>query len=281
MSTLPLEPGRWEAARVGQLRVGDGATLTLIAGPCVIESPALTHQIAQRLVEICAPLKVGLIFKASFDKANRTSVTGYRGVGQAAGLEILASVGQRWGIPVTTDVHESSQVPAVAEVCDLLQIPAFLARQTDLLLAAAASGRAVNVKKGQFMAPEDMKHVRDKLVAGGCQDVLLTERGTFFGYGRLVNDLTGLAIMRQFAPVVFDATHSVQRPGGLGNATGGNREFVAPLARAAVAFGVDAVFLETHPNPDQSPSDGPNMVPLDQLAALLQTLLAIRDVTAR
>jgi len=268
-------------ARVGDLHVGHPSPLTLIAGPCVIENPALTHEIAERLVEICGTLGVGLIFKASYDKANRTSVSGYRGVGQSAGLEILASIRERWRVPVTTDVHESPQVAAVAAVCDLLQIPAFLARQTDLLLAAAATGRAVNVKKGQFMAPEDMQHVRDKLVSGGCQNVLLTERGTFFGYGRLVNDLTGLAIMRRFAPVVFDATHSVQRPGGLGHATGGNREFVAPLARAAVAFGVDAVFLETHPNPDQSPSDGPNMVPLDQLPALLQSLLAIRDVTGR
>lgn len=266
--------------RVGPVVIGAQQPLALIAGPCVIESWELTHQIAQQLVDICRRLGVSLIFKASYDKANRTSVGGYRGVGQSAGLEILQRIGQAFQVPVTTDVHETIQVPAVAAVCDLLQIPAFLARQTDLLLAAAGTGRAVNVKKGQFMAPEDMQHVRDKLVAGGCHNVLLTERGTFFGYGRLVNDLTGLAVMRSFAPVVFDATHSVQRPGGMGHATGGNREYVAPLARAAVAFGVDALFLETHPRPDESPSDGPNMVPLDQMEGLLQRLLAVRHAAS-
>lgn len=263
--------------RIGSLVIGRQQPLALIAGPCVIESWELTRQIAEHLVQICRRVGVSLIFKASYDKANRTSVGGYRGVGQTAGLEILQRIAEEFQVPVTTDVHETTQVPAVAAVCDLLQIPAFLARQTDLLLAAAGTGRAVNVKKGQFMAPEDMQHVRDKVVSGGCVNVLLTERGTFFGYGRLVNDLTGLAIMRQFAPVVFDATHSVQRPGGLGGATGGNREYVAPLARAAVAFGVDALFLETHPRPDESPSDGPNMVPLDQMESLLRGLLAVRQ----
>ncbi|MBL8856333.1 MAG: 3-deoxy-8-phosphooctulonate synthase [Planctomycetaceae bacterium] len=265
---------------VGSYRIGLGHPLTLIAGPCVIENLDLTRRIAEQLAVTCQRLGIHLIFKASYDKANRTSVSGYRGVGQAVGLEVLDRIRHEFGVPVTTDVHETIQVPAVAQVCELLQIPAFLARQTDLLLAAAATGRAVNVKKGQFMAPEDMRHVRDKLVAGGCHNVLLTERGTFFGYGRLVNDFTGLAVMRQFAPVVFDATHSVQRPSGMGSSTGGNREYVAPLARAAIAFGIDALFLETHPEPDQSPSDGPNMIPLAELPQLLEKLLALRQVAA-
>lgn len=263
---------------VGRYRIGPGQPLTLIAGPCVIENFDLTRHIAEQIALTCQRLGINLIFKASYDKANRTSVGGYRGVGQASGLEVLDRIRQEFSVPVTTDVHETIQVPAVAQVCELLQIPAFLARQTDLLLAAAATGRAVNVKKGQFMAPEDMRHVREKLVAGGCHNVLLTERGTFFGYGRLVNDFTGLAVMRQYAPVVFDATHSVQRPSGMGSSTGGNREYVAPLARAAIAFGIDALFLETHPEPDQSPSDGPNMVTLHELPNLLEKLLAIRQV---
>ncbi len=265
---------------VASYRIGRGQPLTLIAGPCVIENLDLTRRIAEQLAVTCQRLGIHLIFKASYDKANRTSVSGYRGVGQAVGLEVLDRIRHEFGVPVTTDVHETIQVSAVAQVCELLQIPAFLARQTDLLLAAAATGRAVNVKKGQFMAPEDMRHVRDKLVAGGCHNVLLTERGTFFGYGRLVNDFTGLAVMRQFAPVVFDATHSVQRPSGMGSSTGGNREYVAPLARAAIAFGIDALFLETHPEPDQSPSDGPNMIPLAELPQLLEKLLALRQVAA-
>ena len=270
-ATHPSQP-----CHVAQHRIGSGQPLALIAGPCVIENLDLTRRIAESLVVTCQKLGIQLIFKASYDKANRTSVSGYRGVGQASGLEVLDRIRQEFGLPVTTDVHETIQVSAVAQVCELLQIPAFLARQTDLLLAAAGTGRAVNVKKGQFMAPEDMRHVRDKLVAGGCENVLLTERGTFFGYGRLVNDFTGLAVMRQFAPVVFDATHSVQRPSGMGSSTGGNREYVAPLACAAIAFGVDALFLETHPQPDQSPSDGPNMIPLAELPQLLERLLALR-----
>lgn len=258
-----------------KVELGSGQPLALIAGPCVIESRELTLEIAERLVEMTARLNMPLIFKASFDKANRTSLAGFRGLGFEQGLEILDNVRQKFSLPVTSDVHESNQVSSVAAVCDLIQIPAFLARQTDLLVAAAACGKAVNVKKGQFMAPEDMHNVAAKLRGGGCKNFAFTERGTFFGYGRLVNDLTALSIMRQMAPVIFDATHSVQRPGGLGHATGGNREFVAPLARAAVAFGVDAVFIETHPNPDQSPSDGPNMVPLDQLETLLRQLQSI------
>jgi 2-dehydro-3-deoxyphosphooctonate aldolase (KDO 8-P synthase) len=249
----------------------------LLAGPCVIENQSLTLSIAQELKKITADLPVQLVFKASFDKANRTSGTAFRGAGIEAGLQVLAKVKAETGLPVVTDIHESQQAAPVAEVCDLLQIPAFLARQTDLLIAAAKTGRAVHVKKGQFMAPWDMKNVVAKLQEAGCRDVLLCERGTFFGYGRLVNDFRALPEMRALGvPVVFDATHSVQEPGGLGNATGGNRAMVEPLARAAVAVGVDGLFFETHPDPDRSPSDGPNMIPLDQFRGLLERLLKLR-----
>lgn len=246
-----------------------------------MESEELTLHIARQVQHACEGLPVQLVFKASFDKANRTSIDAFRGLGLEEGLRVLAKVKQTTGLPVTTDLHESHQAPAVGEVCDLLQVPAFLARQTDLLVASAKTGRAVNVKKGQFMAPGDMRHVVGKLNAAGCHDVLLTERGTFFGYGRLVNDMRAIPQMQQLgAPVVFDATHSVQEPGGLGGATGGQREMVEPLAAAAMAIGAEALFLETHPNPDQSPSDGPNMVPLDQLAGLLKRLVAIREAAA-
>jgi 2-dehydro-3-deoxyphosphooctonate aldolase (KDO 8-P synthase) len=249
----------------------------VIAGPCVIESEALTLSIAARLREIADALPVQLVFKASFDKANRTSVEAFRGTGLEQGLAVLAKVNRETGLPVTTDIHESHQAKAVAEVCDLLQIPAFLARQTDLLLAAGQTGRAVNVKKGQMMAPWDMKHAVRKLESAGCGNILLCERGTFFGYGRLVNDMRAIPEMRALGvPVVFDATHSVQEPGGLGSATGGNRAMVEPLARAAVAIGIDGVFFETHPTPETSPSDGPNMIPLDQFQSLLERLLKIR-----
>jgi len=265
-------------ATIGPYRCGRGQPLLVIAGPCVIEDEALTLSIAQRLKQLAAELPVQLIFKASFDKANRTSVDSYRGPGLEAGLTILRRVQQSTGLPVTTDVHEPSQAAPAAEVCQLLQIPAFLARQTNLLSAAARTGRAVHVKKGQFLAPWDMKHVIAKLAAAGCHRILLGERGTFFGYGRLVNDIRAIPQMQALGvPVVFDATHSVQEPGGLGAATGGNRAMVEPLARAAVAVGVDGLFFETHPTPDDAPSDGPNMVPLDQLAGLLRRLLAIRQ----
>lgn len=264
-------------AQIGPYRCGRGQRLLIIAGPCVIESEALTLAIAEELAQIAAARPVQLVFKASFDKANRTAASAFRGAGLDAGLEILAKVAAKTGLPVTTDIHESQQAAPVAQVCDLLQIPAFLARQTDLLTAAAQTGKAVNVKKGQFMAPWDMKYVVQKLSAGGCKNVLLCERGTFFGYGRLVNDLRSLPEMRSLgAPVVFDATHSVQEPGGLGGATGGNRAFVEPLARAAVAVGVDGLFFETHPDPDRSPSDGPNMLRLDTFAAVLDRILKIR-----
>lgn len=265
-------------ALVGPYVCGPGQPLLLIAGPCVIESEELCLSIARRLKEIVAGQKVNLVFKASFDKANRTSASAFRGAGLEAGLKVLAKVKQETGLPVTTDIHESDQAAPVAEVCDLLQIPAFLARQTDLLVAAAQTGRAVNVKKGQFMAPWDMRHVVNKLSSSGCRNVLLCERGTFFGYGRLVNDMRALLQMRELGvPVVFDATHSVQEPGGLGSATGGNRAMVEPLARAAIAIGIDGLFFETHPDPDQAPSDGPNMLRLDDFPGVLARILQIRQ----
>lgn len=279
MSSPPAsaDPSLNSPAQIGPYRCGRGQKLLVIAGPCVIESEALTLTIAEELARIAATRPIQLVFKASFDKANRTAASAFRGAGLDLGLEILAKVAAQTGLPVTTDIHESQQAAPVAQVCELLQIPAFLARQTDLLTAAAQTGKAVNVKKGQFMAPWDMKYVVQKLAAGGCKNVLLCERGTFFGYGRLVNDLRSLPEMRSLgAPVVFDATHSVQEPGGLGGATGGNRAFVEPLARAAVAVGVDGLFFETHPDPDRSPSDGPNMLRLDTFAAVLDRILKIR-----
>ncbi len=269
-------------ANVAGVCLGAGQELLVIAGPCVIESRELTLQIAAELAEIRRRVGVPLIFKASFDKANRTSLLGRRGPGIEAGLDVLAAVKRETELPVTTDIHEPHQAAAVGQVCDLIQIPAFLARQTDLLVAAARTGKAVNVKKGQFMAPADMRHVVDKLTGSGCTNVLLTERGTFFGYGRLVNDMRSIPQMQALGvPVVFDATHSVQEPGGLGGATGGLREMVAPLAQAAVAIGADAVFLETHPDPDTSPSDGPNMIPLAELEALLNRLRRIHHTVER
>ena len=266
-------------AQIGPYRCGADERLLVIAGPCVIESESLTLAIAERLAQDTRDLDVQLVFKASFDKANRTSVDAYRGPGLDEGLRILERVHQATGLPVTTDIHVPAQAAPVGEVCELLQIPAFLARQTDLLVAAAETGRAVNVKKGQFLAPGDMRHVVDKLAAAGCRNVLVAERGTFFGYGRLVNDMRSIPQMQALGvPVVFDATHSVQEPGGLGGATGGNRAMVEPLARAAMALGVEGLFCETHPDPDQSPSDGPNMVPLDQFADLVGRLVAIRDM---
>jgi 2-dehydro-3-deoxyphosphooctonate aldolase (KDO 8-P synthase) len=266
-------------AIIGPHRCGSGEPLLVIAGPCVIETPELTLSIADRLKRITADLPVRLVFKASFDKANRTSSGSFRGHGIDSGLDVLRRVKQVTGFPVTTDIHESQQAAPAAEVCDLLQIPAFLCRQTDLLLAAAATGRAVNVKKAQFLAPWDMKHVVGKLAAGGCENILLCERGTFFGYGRLVNDMRAIPEMRALGvPVVFDATHSVQEPGGLGAATGGNRAMVEPLARAAAALGIDGLFCETHPDPDKSPSDGPNMIPLDGFRSFLERILQIRAV---
>ncbi|HWB09856.1 MAG TPA: 3-deoxy-8-phosphooctulonate synthase [Pirellulales bacterium] len=269
-------------ALIGDYRCGPQQPLLIIAGPCVIENEALTLAIAERLRMISADLPVQLVFKASFDKANRTSGDSFRGLGLEAGLDILSRVKQKTGLPVTTDVHESHQASAVAAICDLIQIPAFLARQSDLLTAAAATGKPVNVKKGQFMAPWDMRHVITKLESAGCRNILLCERGTFFGYGRLVNDMRAIPQMQGLGvPVIFDATHSVQEPGGLGSSTGGNRAMVEPLARAATAIGVDGLFFETHPDPDKSPSDGPNMVPLDDFQRLLSRLVLLRETVDR
>jgi 2-dehydro-3-deoxyphosphooctonate aldolase (KDO 8-P synthase) len=275
---LPHPTAPHNPATIGPYRCGAGHPLLVIAGPCVIESEALTLEIAKRLQQIAAELSVQLVFKASFDKANRTSAAAFRGLGLDGGLAVLQRVREVTGLPVTTDIHESHQAAPAAMVCELLQIPAFLARQTDLLVAAAETGRAVNVKKGQFMAPWDMQHVVAKLSAAGCQNILLCERGTFFGYGRLVNDMRSIPQMQGLGvPVIFDATHSVQEPGGLGSATGGNRAMVEPLARAATAVGVDGLFFETHPDPDSSPSDGPNMVPLDQFGGLLTRIVRLRQ----
>lgn len=244
--------------------------MLLIAGPCVIQSLELCLEIAESVAKSCERLGIQFVFKASFDKANRTSSGSFRGPGIDDGLSVLAKVKATIDCPVTTDVHLPEQAIPVSQVCDLLQIPAFLARQTDLIVACAETGKPLNVKKGQFMAPSDMKYVVDKVRASGNGGICLCERGTFFGYGRLVNDMTGLPQMRQLGvPVIFDATHSVQQPGGLGGSTGGNRAMVEPLARAAAAVGVDGLFFETHPNPENSPSDGPNMVPLHQFDAVL------------
>jgi 2-dehydro-3-deoxyphosphooctonate aldolase (KDO 8-P synthase) len=259
--------------------IGRGQPLGIIAGPCVIESLDLTLRIAETLVNLCQQLNLPLIFKASFDKANRTSFDSYRGLGMEEGLRVLEVVSRQFQVPVTTDIHESHQAAPVSEVCAVLQIPAFLARQTDLLVAAAETGRAVNVKKGQFMAPWDMQHVVSKLNQSGCERVLLTERGTFFGYGRLVNDMRAIPEMQKTgAPVFFDATHSVQQPSAAGGKTGGERNLVPVLACAAVASGADGVFIETHPEPDKSPSDGPNMVPLAEMSELLKKLTALHAI---
>jgi 2-dehydro-3-deoxyphosphooctonate aldolase (KDO 8-P synthase) len=264
-------------AQIGQYHCGDGENLLVIAGPCTLQAE-YNSIIAETLTRLNDRLPINVVFKGSFDKANRTSIQSYRGVGMEMGLDMLRQIKNQTGLPVTTDIHESYQAAPVAEICDVLQIPAFLARQTDLLVAAAQTGRAVHVKKGQFLAPSDMQNVVKKLEASGCQNVLLCERGTFFGYGRLVNDMQSLVLMRELGvPVCFDATHSVQEPGGLGSSTGGNRKMIEPLARAAIAVGIDALFLETHPEPEKSPSDSPNLLPLDRLEAFLIQLLKIRE----
>ncbi len=262
---------------IGDLTLGNDRPLVLIAGPCALESRAHALEMSQALAEMAAKLGVGLIYKTSFDKANRTSLKSDRGLGLEEGLPILAEVREASGLPVLTDVHAPEQCAPVAEVVDVLQIPAFLCRQTDLLVAAAETGKAINVKKGQFLAPWDMKNVVAKIEGAGNSNVLVTERGASFGYNTLVSDMRSLPIMaaETGCPVVFDATHSVQQPGGRGTTSGGQREFVPVLARAAVAVGVAAVFMETHQDPDNAPSDGPNMVPLEQLPALVETLLEL------
>jgi 2-dehydro-3-deoxyphosphooctonate aldolase (KDO 8-P synthase) len=263
------------AVAVGPVRFAQDRPFVLIAGPCAIESRAHALEMAQALVGLCGGLGVPLVYKSSFDKANRTSVGSARGIGLDAGLAILAEIRERFGCPVITDVHESWQCAPAAAAVDILQIPAFLCRQTDLLRAAAETGAAVHVKKGQFLAPWDMRQVTAKLESFGCERVLVCERGTSFGYNTLVTDLRGLPQLAATGwPVVFDATHSVQQPGGLGGRSGGQRQYVPLLARAAVAVGVAGVFIETHEDPDRAPSDGPNMVPLAQLEALLRDLQA-------
>lgn len=260
---------------IGTVRFGNALPVALIAGPCQMESRAHALETAGALADIARRRGIGLVYKTSFDKANRTSGQAARGLGLAAALPVFAEIRARFGLPVLTDVHEAAQCAPVAEVVDVLQIPAFLCRQTDLLLAAAATGRAVNVKKGQFLAPWDMVHVAAKITEAGNPRVLLTERGASFGYNTLVSDMRALPIMaRTGHPVVFDATHSVQQPGGQGASSGGQREFVETLARAAVAVGVAGLFIETHPDPDRAPSDGPNMVPLAGFEALIARLQA-------
>ncbi len=258
---------------------GNKLPISLIAGPCQMESREHAFMMAGSLKEICARLGIGLVYKSSFDKANRTSLKGTRGMGLEKSLAVFADIRKELGLPVLTDVHEKDQCAEVATVVDVLQIPAFLCRQTDLLIAAAKTGRIVNVKKGQFLAPWDMKNVLVKIVESGNPNVMLTERGASFGYNTLVSDMRALPIMAEMgAPVIFDATHSVQQPGGQGASTGGDRRMVPVLARAAVAVGVAGVFIETHQDPDNAPSDGPNMVPLDKLEALLRTLMALDKV---
>lgn len=260
------------------LFIGDDCKLTLMGGPCVIESEDFTLKMAEEIRKVCDRLNISFIFKSSFDKANRTSINSFRGQPLEKGLEILQKVKDKIGVPVVTDIHESHQAAPVAQVVDVLQIPAFLCRQTDLLLAAAATGRAINVKKGQFLAPWDMKNVVKKLEAAGAKNILLTERGTSFGYNTLVVDFRSFPQMRELGyPIVFDATHSVQMPGGQGNKSGGQREFVPYLARAAAAVGIDALFMEVHENPDAAPSDGPNMVPLAQLESVLKGIISVRN----
>ncbi|MFT8479667.1 3-deoxy-8-phosphooctulonate synthase [Gluconobacter oxydans] len=261
--------------RIGDLTVGQDQPFTLIAGPCQIESREHAMEMADAISGICRELGIGLIYKSSFDKANRSSVNAARGVGMDAGLDILASIRERFGVPVLTDVHTVEQCAPAAQAVDVLQIPAFLCRQTDLLLAAGKTGRAINIKKGQFLAPWDMANVAAKIASTGNERIMLCDRGTSFGYNTLVSDMRGLPIMAQTGyPVVFDATHSVQQPGGLGASTGGQREFVEPLARAALSIGVAAVFIETHQDPDHAPSDGPTMVPLSEMRGLLTRLKA-------
>ena len=267
---------------VGNVNFANDGPLALIAGPCQLESRQHAFDMAGALKEMAGRIGIGLVYKTSFDKANRTSLSGKRGAGLDAALPVLADLRKELGVPVLTDVHTEEQCAVVAEVVDVLQIPAYLCRQTDLLVAAAATGKVVNVKKGQFLAPWDMKNVVAKLTGSGNPNVLVTERGASFGYNTLVSDMRSLPIMAEIgAPVIFDATHSVQQPGGQGASTGGDRRFVETLARAAVAVGVAGVFIETHQDPDNAPSDGPNMVPLAEMPALLERLIAFDRIAKR
>lgn len=266
--------------KVNTVTFANDMPMSLICGPCAIESRDMALKTAVKIRDICDRLGIALVYKSSFDKANRSSLEGKRGAGMEEGLKILEEVRREVKVPVLTDIHNEQQAAPVAEVVDILQIPAFLCRQTDLLLAAAATGKAVNIKKGQFLAPQDMANVVEKMEAGNNRNVLLTERGASFGYNNLVSDMRSLRIMAQTQyPVIFDATHSVQMPGGQGKSSGGKREFVEPLARAAVAVGVAGVFIEAHPCPAEAFSDGPNQVPLDELEGLLQTLKIMDDIS--
>ena len=267
---------------VGGVAIGNDLPLVLIAGPCAMESRAHALEMSQALKEMTAKLGIGLIYKTSFDKANRTSIGGARGLGMAEALPVFAEVRETIGCPVLTDIHDANQCKPVAEAVDVLQIPAFLCRQTDLLLAAGETGRPINVKKGQFLAPWDMANVVAKVKSTGNSDVMVCERGASFGYNTLVSDMRGLPVLAATGcPVVFDATHSVQQPGGQGTASGGQREFAPVLARAAVAVGVAAVFIETHRTPDSAPSDGPNMIPLDRLEGIVETLMAFDGIAKK
>jgi 2-dehydro-3-deoxyphosphooctonate aldolase (KDO 8-P synthase) len=272
---MSVDPTPNPIVTVGTARFGNNLPLALIAGPCALESRDHALEMASALKEIAGKVGIGLVYKTSFDKANRTSAKSHRGAGLDSALPIFAEIRQKLGVPILTDVHEAQQCARVAQVVDVLQIPAFLCRQTDLLVAAAATGRVINVKKGQFLAPWDMANVVAKVTGAGNRNVLVTERGASFGYNTLVSDMRALPILARTsgAPVIFDATHSVQQPGGQGTSSGGEREFVPVLARAAVAVGVAGVFIETHDNPDRAPSDGPTMVPLKQMDGLLSRLI--------
>lgn len=277
LAAMSIHPER--RAHLGPFPIGPGCPLVLLAGPCVIESEDVVFRLARQLVGIAQRTGVRIIFKASFDKANRSSIDSFRGPGMEGGLEILARVKRETGLPIVTDIHESHQAEPVAEVADVLQIPAFLCRQTDLLIAAAKTGRSLNVKKAQFLAPHEMKNVVTKVREAGGKDLVLTERGTFFGYNQLVNDMRSIPRMQALGvPVVFDATHSVQEPGGLGNKTGGDRTMIPYLAKAAMAAGCDGFFMEVHDEPEKALSDGPNMLRIQDLEGLLGTLLRIREV---
>jgi 2-dehydro-3-deoxyphosphooctonate aldolase (KDO 8-P synthase) len=280
MNEVSVKPAPDSVITVGRVRFGNALPLALIAGPCALESRAHALEMAAALKEIATRLGLGFVYKTSFDKANRTSAASARGIGLDAALPIFAEIRETVGVPVLTDVHEADQCARVAEAIDVLQIPAFLCRQTDLLVAAASTGRVVNVKKGQFLAPWDMANVVAKITGAGNRNVLVTERGASFGYNTLVSDMRALPILARTtgAPVVFDATHSVQQPGGRGTSSGGEREFVPVLARAAVAVGVAGVFIETHQDPDRAPSDGPNMMPIQEMERLLRVLMELDAV---
>lgn len=266
---------------IGDIKLGGNNSLVIIAGPCVIENEDVVFYTAERLKEICSGLGLPLLFKSSYDKANRTSLSSFRGPGMEKGLKILSDVRSRFNMPVISDVHSIEEVKLASQVLDALQVPAFLSRQTDLILSASFAGKPVNIKKGQFLAPWDVKNIIDKFISTGNQNLFITERGTSFGYNNLVVDFRGLPIMRSFGyPVLFDVTHSLQLPGGQGSSSGGQREFAEPLARAAVAVGVDGIFMEVHPDPDRALCDGPNMIPIDSVPELLRTIKDIHSVVS-